>query len=267
MSGGAERAPAVVAQRRAPRRRSRASFVVTAPPSPVVTILRGWKLRQPSDAEPAARAAAVARAERARGVLEQRQSSGSSSTGAGPPKRCTASTAFVRGPTLDLRRVDVHRLRVDVDEHRLQPGERDDVRGRRERVGGDEHLVARARARARAPRGGARPCPTRRRARARPRTRRASSASNSATFGPIVSMPLSRTSATSASSARRRRRASARRMRASSPGTTRSSSRGRRRARPRLPAEQLARLLDVRDAQLDVGVVQRLEHDLARARR
>ena len=51
-------------------------------------------------------------------------------------------TAFVRGPTVDPRRIDVHRLGVDVDEHRLQTRERDDVRGRREGVRGHEHLVA-----------------------------------------------------------------------------------------------------------------------------
>ncbi len=38
--------------------------------------------------------------------------------------------------------VEVHRHRVDVDEHRLRARQRDDVAGGRERVGGDEHLVA-----------------------------------------------------------------------------------------------------------------------------
>ena len=73
MSARHEGAPAVVAELRAWRRRARSSFVVTAPPSPVVTILRGWKLRQPATPSAAARAAAVARTERAGGVLEQRQ--------------------------------------------------------------------------------------------------------------------------------------------------------------------------------------------------
>ena len=45
---------------------------MTAPPSPVVTILRGWNERQAGDAERAARRAAVARAERAGGVLDER---------------------------------------------------------------------------------------------------------------------------------------------------------------------------------------------------
>ena len=43
---------------------------------------------------------------------------------------------------LDACRVEVHRLRVDVDEHGPQTGERDDVRRRRERVRGHEHVVA-----------------------------------------------------------------------------------------------------------------------------
>ena len=42
----------------------------------------------------------------------------------------------------DSLRVEVHRLGVDVDEHRLGTGKRDDVGGRRKRVRGDEHLVA-----------------------------------------------------------------------------------------------------------------------------
>ena len=48
----------------------------------------------------------------------------------------------MRGADIDLRRVDVHRLGVDVDEHRTQAGELDDVRGRREGVRGNDHLVA-----------------------------------------------------------------------------------------------------------------------------
>ena len=46
-------------------------------------------------------------------------------------------------PDLELCRVEVERVRVDVDEHGPRPGERDDVGRRRERVGGDEHLVPR----------------------------------------------------------------------------------------------------------------------------
>src|SRR3954453_5272604 len=59
------------------------SFVVTAPPSPVVTIFRGWKLRQPATPRPpharprycapsAPAAPAVSRADPPRRVLEHR---------------------------------------------------------------------------------------------------------------------------------------------------------------------------------------------------
>src|SRR5205823_6754694 len=107
----------------------------------------------------------------------------------------------------------------------------------------------------------------------------ASCASSSPTFGPIVSIPLSSTPATSASS---RSPTSGHPRRTSGPPLLKSdphraSCDGRLscpvpRDRPleafvelhsRLPPEYGARLLDVRDAQLDVGVVQRLEHDLA----
>ena len=43
---------------------------------------------------------------------------------------------------LDLCRVEIHRLGIDVDEHGLRPDEGDDVRGRGKRVGRDQHLVA-----------------------------------------------------------------------------------------------------------------------------
>ena len=142
MSARHERAPAVVAHLPRPRRRT----VVVGRDGAALAgrdDLPRVEAEAAGDAEPAAGAAAVARAERAGGVLEQRQPRAARAAGSGRPKRCTPSTAFVRGPTSILRRVDVHRLRVDVDEHGLQPGERDDVRGRREGVGGDEHLVAR----------------------------------------------------------------------------------------------------------------------------
>ena len=42
----------------------------------------------------------------------------------------------------DLFGVEIHRIGVDVDEHRTQPGERDDVGRRREGVRRYEHLVA-----------------------------------------------------------------------------------------------------------------------------
>ena len=47
-----------------------------------------------------------------------------------------------RDGVVDLAEVEVHGLRVDVGEHRFGTDERDDVGGRRERVGGDDHLVA-----------------------------------------------------------------------------------------------------------------------------
>ena len=145
------------------------------------------------------------------------------SSAASPPRR--------RG------RVEVHRLRIDVDEHRLRAGERDDVRRRRERVRRDEHLVARARSRARAPRDGAPRCPTRRRRACATSHAPRDCASNSATFGPIVSCPLSSTSrrvelGCSPTSGRASRIGSSCR----SPGTTRSSARGPRRARPSAPS-------------------------------
>ena len=76
--------------------------VVTAPPSPVVTILRGWNERQPIVPSPphgirasgrrARRRRPRAAASPAGPRLERLQSSGR-------PKRCTARTAFVRGVT------------------------------------------------------------------------------------------------------------------------------------------------------------------------
>ncbi len=95
-------------------------------------------------AEPAAGAAAVRRAERAGGVLDQRQLRQLLE-----PRRPAEQ---VHGEDrLRVRRdaprgvlgIDVHRHRVDVDEHGPRAHERDDVRGRRERVRGHEHLVAR----------------------------------------------------------------------------------------------------------------------------
>ncbi len=92
---------------------------------------------------------------------------------------------------------------------------------------------------------------------------RASSPSNSPTFGPIVSIPLAEDLRDLGELRRRRRRASL-----GGDGESFPVPRDRLRQAVveldlRLPPEQLARLLDVRDAQLDVGVVQRLEDDLA----
>ena len=97
---------------------------------------------------------------------------------------------------------------------------------------------------------------------------RASSSSNSRDLGPIVSCPVSSTVADRVELVRARRRAGARRI------PLAPASRLVPRDRPReavveldlrLEAEQLARLVHVRDAQLDVGVVERREDDLARA--
>ena len=94
-------------------------------------------------AEAAARAAAVAARRARRPRPRAPAASGSSCSAHGRPKRCTASSAFVRGPTSTFAGVDVHRLRVDVDEHGREARERDDVRRRREGVRRHEHLVAR----------------------------------------------------------------------------------------------------------------------------
>ena len=176
-----------------------ASFVVTAPPSPVVTILRGWKERQPSRPRPPHGRSAAACAQRAGRVLDQRHRR--QLLDPRRPAEQVHGDDRLRPPRrLDPRGIDVHRLRVDVDEHGPQPGERDDVRRGREGVRRDDHLVAR-------------PEPEREHGqvqRGRPgrdrdgvldaRTRGASRPSSSATFGPIVSCPVSSTSATAAAS-------------------------------------------------------------------
>ena len=140
--GVGERAPAVVAQPARPRRRCRSSSVVIAPPSPVVTILRGWKLRQPiRPSEPQARPRR--RAPSAPAASSTQRQVGQLLDPAPAGRRGAPAMHGLRPrPDLDPRRVEVHRLRVDVDEHRPQAGERDDVRRRREGVRGHEHLVA-----------------------------------------------------------------------------------------------------------------------------
>ena len=209
---------------------TRSSSVVTAPPSPVVTILRGWKLRQPiSPSEPQARPAAAG-AERAGRVLDERQVGQLLEPGRAA-EEVHGDDRLRPRPDLDLRRVDVHRHRVDVDEHRPQPGERDDVRRRREGVGGDEHLVARLepeREHREMERGGSR----------RDRDRVPHLAGTRQLLlelgheRPIVSMPLSSTAVTAASSSG----PTSGRARRIGPGTTRSSVPARRRARPAAPS-------------------------------
>ena len=120
----------------------RSSLVVIAPPSPVVTILRGWKLRHAaSPSEPHA-SPRPAGAERAGGVLDHRQV-GQLLHPARAAEEMHGEDRLRPRPDLDLRGIDVHRHRVDVDEHRPEAGEHDDVRGGGEGVGGDEDLVAR----------------------------------------------------------------------------------------------------------------------------
>ncbi len=99
-------------------------------------------------AEAAARPSARARAERARRVLEQRDASGTVATSAVPVERPAEQVDREHRPRAlgdgvgHLREIEVHRRGVDVDEHRPRARERDDVRGRRERVRRDDHLVA-----------------------------------------------------------------------------------------------------------------------------
>ena len=157
-------------------------------------------------------------------------------------------------------RPQVHRLGVDIDEHRLRAGERDDVGGRGERVRRHDHLVARPdqgehcqmeRSR---PRVTATACSTSQaRARARPRTR----------------PPWAPLSAVRSRAPRRPRRAPPRRgpaMRAGSRRCRRSRYHAIVRLSPSsrstLASSRAPRLVDVRDPHLDVRVVQGPELDL-----
>ena len=115
--------------------------MVTAPPSPVVTILRGWKLEAAGSTEPAAGTTAVACPQGAGGVLDQRQV-GQLLEARGAPEQVHRHDRLRPRRDLDLRGVDVVRRRVDVGEDGRGAGERNDVRGRGKRVGGDDHLVA-----------------------------------------------------------------------------------------------------------------------------
>ena len=229
-----QRAPAVVAELRDRARRSASSSVVTAPPSPVVTIFRGWKLRQAAQAERAARPPLTPGTERAGRVLDHRQV-GQLLQPAGPAEEMDGDDRLRARRDAQPFGVEVHRHGVDVDEHGTEARERDDVRGRREGVGGNEDRVARGeperldgeveRRRTRGDREGM----------GRPAGARAAPPRTPPPRGPCVSMPLSSTPATAASSsAPVSGRAS--RIRSTSPGTTRSSVRGRRRARPGAPS-------------------------------
>ena len=121
---------------------SSASSVVTAPPSPVVTILRGWKERQPRSPSAPHGVPRYRGAERARRVLDERDllrdsrlellpvdrpaeevhgEHGAASATSPPRRRARRRTRNVSGSTSTSTARAPHEL--------------DDVRGRRERVG------------------------------------------------------------------------------------------------------------------------------------
>ena len=101
------------------------------------------------DAERAARSSAVLRAERAGGVLEEHDLLRHGGLQRLPLDRTPeemhghdgARSRRDRGG--DGSDVEVERVGVDVDQNRLRAAQLDRVRRRRERVGGDDHLVAR----------------------------------------------------------------------------------------------------------------------------
>ena len=101
------------------------------------------------DAERAARRSAVLRAERAGGVLEEHDLLRHGGLQRLPLDRTPeqmhrhdrARSRRDRGG--DGSDVQVEGVGVDVDQHRLRTAQLDGVRRRRERVGGDDHLVAR----------------------------------------------------------------------------------------------------------------------------
>ena len=212
-------------------------------------------------AEPAAGAAAVAGAERAGGVLDQRQV-GQLLEARGPAEQVHRHDRLRPRRDLDLRGVDVVRRRVDVDEDGRGAGERNDVRGRGKRVGGDDHLVARPdpeREHGEVERGGAR------------RDRDGVLDLAGGGEAGLELGDLRRPSSASRSPAPRRPRPPRRRR-------CRARLDGCRGLRPvprdrllealveidlRLEAEQLPGLFDVGHPDLDVRVVERLEGDLA----
>ena len=216
---------------------SASSFVVTAPPSPVVTILRGWNERQPSAPRPP-HARPPLRAPSAPAASSITGTSGSSSRRAGRPNRCTATIAFVLGVT---------RMRSGstfiVDGSTSTSTGRAPTSATTFAVAGNVYAgtitsspgpipsASAARCSAAVPDDTATACST--------SHARATSASSSATFGPIVSCPVPSTSATSASSSAPTS-GQARRIRASVPCTTRSSSPALRRGR-RAPRSRAAR--------------------------
>ena len=229
---------------------SSASSVVTAPPSPVVTILRGWKDRQPaSPSDP--HGTPRYRAPRAPAASSSRATScgtavWSSSQSSGRPKRWTPITARVRpvtAPATSSGRTQ-ERLRVDVDQHRSRSAERARRWRWRETCRRARRPRRRRRRRARGARGAAPRSRRRRRRRRRCRRRPRLRVSKAATRGPIVSWPSASTSAIAASSASptsgRASRISSLTppVRRAAPGTRRSCARdpGRARRPPASPA-------------------------------
>ena len=103
--------------------------------------LAGMEREAGREAERAARAAAPPAAERPGGVLDQRQVRELLDARRTAEEMHGEDRAGARAD-LDQRRVDVHRLRIDVDEDGPQTGERDHVGRRREGVGGHQDLVA-----------------------------------------------------------------------------------------------------------------------------
>ena len=202
-----------------------------------------------------ARRVAVARAERAGGILDEDDLLGHGRLQLLPLDRAAEEVHGEHGlrprrhRSGDAGDVDVERVRIDVDEDGAGAAQLDDVRRRRERVGGNDHLVARAdpERQHRQVQG----CRARRRRRPRRRCRKPprAPARTRSTFGPIVSIPVETTSANAAISASPTSGV-ARRMRsvttsltirpAGARGTSRSCARARRRA-PLPPRTRAAR--------------------------
>ena len=82
------------------------------------------------------------RAQRTGGVLEYRDALRELLDPHRPAEEVNRDNRLRPRADLDLCRVEIHRLGIDVDEHGLRPDEGDDVRGRGKRVGRDQHLVA-----------------------------------------------------------------------------------------------------------------------------
>src|SRR3982751_3694589 len=174
------------------------SFVVTAPPSPVVTIFRGWKLRQPATPSPP-HARPRYFAPSAPAASSSSGTAGSSGNGSGRPNRCTPSSSFVRGPTSSFDGSTFIVSGSTSTSTGVRPASATTFAVAGKVYAGTSTSSPGCRSSASTARWSA----------AVPEVTasaywtshsRAISASNSPTFGPIVSIPLSNTSATSASS-------------------------------------------------------------------